>query len=204
MDGVLFLSSGCHEQAFVETLADAGICDFSYTSVAGMRTDEAFRKIFYERKRSIDDGAIEELIQKKRGKALAYLAEGGTVAEGSGEMLTHLRKRYRLALASSASSRTVEVFLGKSGYGDLFEFVLDGNSVQKAKPFPDIYQLALQRLGIQPEQGVVVEDSISGVRAAASAGILVIALTGERNTEKYNHAGACAIISELKMLEALL
>lgn len=48
MDGVLFLSGDSHERAWRETLESIGITDFSYATIAGMRTDDALIKVIRE------------------------------------------------------------------------------------------------------------------------------------------------------------
>jgi beta-phosphoglucomutase len=185
MDGVLFFSSDCHEEAFREILADCGIKDFLYASIAGMRTDEAFKKIFTENEKALDNNQLKILVEKKRKRALSLLAEKGEIMAGSHDLIAYLRGKYRLVLASSASPQTVELFLRKSGYADAFEFCLDGSTVLKSKPEPDIYHLALERLGLDSKQCVVIEDSVSGVQAALKAKIPVIALVRETPSEGF-------------------
>ena len=58
-----------------------------------------------------------------------------------------------------------------------FDFVLAGDVVSKKKPDPEIYNLALERTGLKPEECVVVEDSRNGVLAATGAGMHVVATT---------------------------
>lgn len=58
-----------------------------------------------------------------------------------------------------------------------FELVLAGDVVEKKKPAPDIYNLALAKTGLKPEECFVVEDSRNGVLAARAAGLRVLATT---------------------------
>jgi HAD superfamily hydrolase (TIGR01509 family) len=58
-----------------------------------------------------------------------------------------------------------------------FDFVLAGDIVQNKKPDPEIYNLALEKTGLKPDQCVVIEDSKNGVSAAKSAGMYVVATT---------------------------
>ncbi len=197
MDGVLFLSTDCHEQAFRETLLEVGIEDLTYATIAGMRTDEAFRKIFSDREKVLSEDALKNLVAKKRERALGLLMEKGQIAPGSSELISRLRQKYRLALASSASPQTVALFLEKSGYADAFEVILDGSFVQRAKPDPEIYQQALVRLRLTPEQALVIEDAESGVRAAQSAGMSVIAVLGNNAKETFLQVKPTMVVSSL-------
>ena len=58
---------------------------------------------------------------------------------------------------------------------DLFEVIAAGDEVTNKKPAPDIYELAIQRLDISPNQAVAFEDTRNGVLSAKAAGLLVIA-----------------------------
>jgi HAD superfamily hydrolase (TIGR01509 family) len=64
-----------------------------------------------------------------------------------------------------------------------FEIVLAGDVVEKKKPDPEIYNLALSKLGLSPDEVFVVEDSKNGVKAAKAAGANVI-VTTNHYTEK--------------------
>jgi len=58
-----------------------------------------------------------------------------------------------------------------------FDFVLAGDVVSKKKPDPEIYNLALQKTGLKPEECIVIEDSRNGVLAARAAGMNIVATT---------------------------
>jgi HAD superfamily hydrolase (TIGR01509 family) len=64
-----------------------------------------------------------------------------------------------------------------------FEFVLAGDIVSKKKPDPEIYNLALSKTGLKPEECLVIEDSEKGIAAAKAAGMHVVA-TSNGYTEK--------------------
>ncbi len=205
MDGVLFLSSDCHEQAYREVLQGIGIADFSYAAIAGMRTDDAMRKLLFEHGRlDIDYVEIDRLVTNKRKKALEILNNQGEVAPGSKELISRLRQEYRLAVASSASLGTVELFLKKSGYADAFEFCLNGSSVLQSKPDPAIYALAVQKLGLNPGQCVVIEDAVSGVHAASDAGVPVIAIAESGRENEFIHLNPSRVVSCLDDIGAIL
>lgn len=81
---------------------------------------------------------------------------------------------YKLAVASNSVRNTVNVMMEKSSLAQYLEFFLSNQDVQNAKPAPDIYKLAVERLGISPEECVVVEDNEHGVQAARAAGTNVL------------------------------
>src|SRR3972149_3849318 len=75
-----------------------------------------------------------------------------------------------------------------------FEIVLAGDVVEKKKPDPEIYNLALSKLGLRPEEVFVVEDSKNGVKAAKAAGANVI-VTTNHYTEKEDVEAGDVIVS---------
>jgi beta-phosphoglucomutase len=203
MDGVLFLSVGAHEKAFKETLATVGVEDFSYASIAGMRTDAALRKIFAELGRELPEDELERLRQDKTERARLALARDGKVVADSSLLISLLRQKFRLALASSASPHNVELFMRKCDYPDAFEFCLDGTLVKDEKPSPEIYLLALKKLGLTPKECIVIEDAVSGVQAGVNAGIQVIAVCGTEEPRKLFDAGAIHVAANLRELTFL-
>jgi HAD superfamily hydrolase (TIGR01509 family) len=84
----------------------------------------------------------------------------------------------KLAIASTTSPDNVSVLLeGALGYGALNEFsvIATGDAVPRKKPAPDIYLLALGRLGVTARRAIAFEDSAIGVAAAKAAGLLTVA-----------------------------
>jgi HAD superfamily hydrolase (TIGR01509 family) len=75
-----------------------------------------------------------------------------------------------------------------------FNFVLAGDIVSKKKPDPEIYNLALEKSGVKPDECIVVEDSRNGVLAAKAAGMHVVATTNVY-TEKEDLSDADVIVT---------
>ncbi len=75
-----------------------------------------------------------------------------------------------------------------------FDFVLAGDVVSKKKPDPEIYNLALERTGLQPDECIVIEDSRNGVLAAQAAGMHIVATTNGY-TEKEDLSPADIIVT---------
>lgn len=78
------------------------------------------------------------------------------------------------AVASSSRSDMVEKYLEIAGLRKYFQVVVGGEQVSRSKPAPDIFILAAQKLGIAPEDCVVLEDSENGVRAGKAAGCATV------------------------------
>ena len=81
---------------------------------------------------------------------------------------------YKLAVASNSIRNTVKVMMEKSALMDYLEFYLSNQDVSKGKPDPEIYNLAIQKLGFKPEECVIVEDNENGIKAAKASGAHVL------------------------------
>lgn len=81
---------------------------------------------------------------------------------------------YSLAVASNSIRNTVKVMMEKSALIEYLDFYLSNQDVSRGKPDPEIYSLAISKLGIKPEQCVIVEDNEHGVRAAEASGAHVL------------------------------
>jgi HAD superfamily hydrolase (TIGR01509 family) len=77
---------------------------------------------------------------------------------------------YRLAVCSNSIRKTIEVMMEKAALEEYLEFMLSNEDVTNAKPDPEIYTKAIERLGLQPEECLVVEDNEKGIRAARDSG----------------------------------
>jgi HAD superfamily hydrolase (TIGR01509 family) len=80
------------------------------------------------------------------------------------------------AVASSSRTARVHGLLAALRLDDKFDAVACGDEVAHAKPWPDVYLLAAQRVGARPTACVALEDSVNGLRAAKAAGMRCIAV----------------------------
>ncbi|RZA35693.1 MAG: HAD family phosphatase [Lysobacteraceae bacterium] len=79
-----------------------------------------------------------------------------------------------MAVATSTRGERARLKLASTGLDRYFSHVVTSSDVAQAKPAPDLYLLAAERLGIAPRDCIALEDSEYGVRAASAAGIRVI------------------------------
>ena len=105
-----------------------------------------------------------------------HLLESGLpLKPGVRQLLDYLSGRgVPLAVATSTRRERAQIKLSRSGIDSYFRHVVTSSDVLHAKPAPDLYLLAAQRLGMAPGQCMALEDSEFGVRAASAAGIRVI------------------------------
>lgn len=103
----------------------------------------------------------------------------------------------RYALASSAGKRRALQTLRKFGIKSRFAVILAGEDVDARKPAPDVFLLAAARLGVAPQNCLVVEDSVAGVQAARAAGMKCLGYAPAERAGELLAAGANDVISEL-------
>ena len=80
----------------------------------------------------------------------------------------------RTALVTSAKRGNAENVLQHHGLTDKFDLIITSDDVATSKPSPEPYLLALEKLGLKPEEAIAFEDSAVGVQAAEAAGIAVV------------------------------
>ena len=95
---------------------------------------------------------------------------------GAAQAVRALAGRWPLGLASSANREVIDLVLELAGFGDAFRVTVSSEEVERGKPAPDVYLAAARGLGVEPARCVAIEDSSSGLRAAAAAGMTVIAV----------------------------
>ena len=81
---------------------------------------------------------------------------------------------YRLAVASNSIRDTVRLMMEKSCLISYLDFFLSNQDVTKAKPDPEIYATAIQKLALTPEEVLVLEENRNGIQAATAAGAHVM------------------------------
>jgi len=81
------------------------------------------------------------------------------------------RLGWRIGLASSSERAWIDLHLERHGIRDYFEAIRTKDDVERVKPDPALYRLAVEALGAKPEEAIAVEDSANGLRAAKAAGL---------------------------------
>ena len=171
MDGVLIESEYLMRASAIRALADYGVTarHEDFLEFTGMGEDRFV-------------GGVAEkhgLVYKTEMKELAYdyfgqkVKEEAHVPAGVKKMLEALHGMgLTLAVCSAADLRKVRYNLMAIGVDEsIFAALVTGSDVTRKKPFPDIYLEGARRIGIDPEDCLVIEDAISGIQAAHAAGM---------------------------------
>ncbi|MGH1357943.1 MAG: HAD family hydrolase [Burkholderiaceae bacterium] len=109
------------------------------------------------------------------------------------------------AVASGADRPKMHLTLGKCGLLPLFEPVLFGRDmVAQGKPAPDVYQLAINTLGVDAARTIVIEDTTTGTTAGVAAGAVVYGYAAMNNADALLAAGASRVFTAMDQLPELL
>ncbi|OIQ37938.1 MAG: beta-phosphoglucomutase [Bacteroidetes bacterium MedPE-SWsnd-G1] len=123
-----------------------------------------------------------KIMQDKNEHYLQYITQMGQdeILEGMHEVLLYL-KAQAIPFSLGSASKNARLILKQLELIDLFDAIVDGNDVSKAKPDPEVFLIAAEKLKTAPANCVVIEDAIAGVEAANIAGMLSIGI-GDKNT----------------------
>ena len=202
MDGVLINSEPLHERAKREALKEAGIevPEALFANYTG-RSDKAMIYEVASAHGESEERCAEILDRKHR--IYESLEDTLLPVPGAVEFVHWAKAHYRLALATSATGRNREATLKSLQIESMFEVVVDSASFSQPKPSPEVFQIALQRLGLASAACLVIEDAVNGIVAARAAGCFTAGLTTSFSDVVLREAGADFVVgsySELKML----
>ena len=102
----------------------------------------------------------------------------------------------RKAIATSSKRELADACLSPFDLQPRFQFILTSEDVTRGKPNPEIYLTAAQRLGLEPERTLVLEDSENGCRAAAASGAFAVAVPGE-HSRTHDFSTASLVVDDL-------
>jgi HAD superfamily hydrolase (TIGR01509 family) len=106
-------------------------------------------------------------------------------------------KGLKVAICSGGPRDEVHLKLERTGLAKYFEVVVSRDDVEKGKPNPDMYLLAVEKIGLRPEECLAFEDTEFGLKAAKSAGLTCLAVPTEYSV-KQDFALADGVFSNLK------
>lgn len=105
------------------------------------------------------------------------------------------------ALVTSAEPPKVENVMAQLGIEGWFSAVVTSNDVKKGKPDPQCYLLGAERLGYAPEECIVFEDAISGVKAGVAAGMLCVGIQAGAGEQALREVGAQYVVPDFEAVQ---
>jgi beta-phosphoglucomutase len=194
LDGVIVDTVPLHFKAWQRMFSEYGK-EFSFDDykqkVDGIPRVDGCRAILTD----ASDDIIKAACDKKQGYYLEYLeSEGVKVYDTTISLIKELRTN-GIKTAVISSSKNCPKILDSAGITDLFFVQINGNDITKGKPDPQIFLMAAERLGINPDGCVVFEDATLGVEAAKRAGMLCVGI--DRNNKPHLFTKADLAVTDL-------
>lgn len=201
-DGVIADTENIHIAAWQRTLARLG---WEVPDEICARAVEVDDRIFLTdlfAQRKIQEGDVEGWVQCKQVLTASMLTATPRLYPGIVELVRALCGKVELGIVSTTWRENIEIVLKAAGLESAFTTVVGKQDVTAVKPDPEGYRLALQKLGLAPNEAIVLEDSATGLTAARAAGLPVIAV-GHRLPQG-DWVGAAEFVDDLTNLPKLL
>jgi len=180
MDGTIVDSEDIHTGSLKEVVKEELDVDLSEEEIRkyiGLDYKHKLEKIFSERGIDGDSNKLADVIRRRTIK-LSHLVEK---IDGAEEIIQEMKRNFKIALVSGSSRDQIESLLGNTGLKKYFDIRISSDDVENNKPHPDSYLLSTEKLGVKPNECVVIEDSVTGIEAAKSAGMFCIAVLNRYN-----------------------
>ncbi len=203
-DGTLVDSEGVHYKMWLEVLRPYGVSLSSeqYMQIySGMPTRDNARDLV---ERFQLNAVVDELVAKKLEIAHAYLEDNAfPLMAGAQDILDYFQQQPNIqqAIVTGAGAEIVNATIRSHQLAAYFATIVSCDDVAQSKPAPDCYLLALERLGLQAEECIAVEDTEHGVAAAVGAGVSCLAIPNAQS-QAHNFSKATAILPNLMAAQA--
>jgi len=190
LDGVIVDTAKYHYLAWKELANNLGfdISTSQNEQLKGVSRVKSLDIILEWGKVQLDQSQKDALLVKKNKAYLKYIETLGKSDILSGiETILNYLKSNNTAIALGSASKNAIPILEKLGIKSVFDAIVDGTVVEKAKPNPEVFLKAANKLGIPPENCVVIEDAEAGVEAANRAKMTSVGIGSKTVLSKANY-----------------
>lgn len=208
MDGLMFDTESLSTKGFIEAAKKQNykMTEEETFLVLGFKREavyEFYEKYFLEKNNGVDGKKIvddqyeylENILYTAGPDKMFYLEE----------LLIYLKNNnYKIAVASSSDLYHINNNLEKTNVLKYIDVIASGEEVKNGKPAPDVFLLAAERLGVKPENCLVLEDSKFGVKAGFLAGMKVIMVPDSIQPDEETKKMTTFIAKSLKDVEIYL
>ncbi|WP_274475081.1 beta-phosphoglucomutase [Mangrovimonas aestuarii] len=179
LDGVIVDTAKYHFLAWRKLANSIGV-DFTEVQneqLKGVSRIKSLEKILAWGDVSVSDDHFMELMARKNDDYLKYINnmdEQEILPDVNRVLKFLIESKQPIALGSA--SKNARAILKKVGLFERFDAIVDGNDVTKAKPSPEVFLKAAEQLNIDPKDCIVFEDSVAGIQAANTGGMVSIGI----------------------------
>jgi len=179
LDGVIVDTAKYHYLAWRKIALDLGF-DFSEAQnemLKGVSRVQSLEFLLESGQVTISQSEKERLLREKNEHYLSLISHMNEteLLEGVPALLRALRA-HQIPFALGSASKNARLILDALHLTDWFTAIVDGNEVTQAKPDPEVFLKAAQKLGYQPVDCIVIEDSQAGIQAANAVGMISVGI----------------------------
>ncbi len=198
VDGTLMDTNYLHVEAWARAFEEVGhrVSRVKLHKQVGKGSDLLIQEF-------VDDEEAVEKVEELHSEFYGELQQHGHPLPGAKELIGSLKERgYGVWFVTSAKDEELEHHMSELEAEGNLDGVVNSSAVENGKPAPDIFEEALERAGVSPEEAVAVGDAIWDVESAKGAGIRTVAVLsgGAFDREDLEEAGAVAVYEDCAAL----
>ena len=183
LDGVIVDTAKYHYLAWKELANKLGF-DFTMEQnerLKGVSRVRSLEILLDIGKVHLEEDQKSKYLKEKNEQYLQYIAkmDHTEILHGIDDLL-HYLKLNKIPFSLGSASKNARLILEILDLIGLFDAIVDGNDVSTAKPDPEVFLLAAEKLGMRPEECIVIEDAQAGIEAANKADMISIGI-GDAN-----------------------
>ena len=205
MDGLMIDSERVTFECYQERLKDMNLTmdEEFYKTLLGKPIKGIYQR-FYDVYGN--DFPVENVIQDVHQlMAERFETEGVPVKKGLVELLHYLKdNNYKTIVATSSNRDRVDKILAQAKITEFFDDSICGDEVTKGKPNPEVFLKSCQKLGVNVDEAIVLEDSEAGIQASYDANIKVICIPDMKYPEKQYEEKTFKILKDVTEVTAYL
>ena len=196
-DGVIADTEHVHYEAFkkVLNLNNYDLTENEYYSNYLAYDDKTFFAKYYEHENlDLNKDFLNRLLINKSEAFDTLISNNIKIYPGVIDFIKHISSKYRIAIGSGALKKEIIQILETVHINSLFKIIIAADDVTECKPNSEVYNKVLAKLNnnqdrmIKADECIVIEDSISGIKAAKSAGMKCVAVTNSYPKENLKEA----------------
>ncbi len=204
MDGLVLDTEKLYTRFWQEA---AGALGFSMTKEQALGMRSLNRGAGAAKLKSYFGDSVDyDEVRNKRIELMDAFVEktGVTLKPGIYELLAFAKEQgLKTAITTSSPMKRTELYLSQVGLKESFDELVSGYMVEKGKPEPDIYLYAAKKLGVEPAECMVLEDSPAGILAAHRAGCVPVMIPDQDEPDEATRPLLHACVERLDLVKEL-
>lgn len=199
MDGVIIDSEPLWRKIMISSFTEIGIpfTEDDCRVTTGLRFEEVAD--FWFKKHGIIDVSTKDFNNLVINRLCDLISEEGKLMPGVKDVLSYLKHNgYLIGLATSSNHQLMNHVLNSLAIGEYFTQVCSAEFLQYGKPHPEVFLVCAQKLAVEPQHCLVIEDSLNGLIAAKAARMTVLVVPENESADKPAFCLADYRLSSLK------